>query len=83
MHELQAEPWGPVSIKEMDLAEQNNSMNAKMLRDRFVYIERSGIKDVYLWGAEYWYYRKVVLGEPSVWDEAITKLSKTGLKATK
>jgi hypothetical protein len=23
-----------------------------------------------LWGAEYWYYRKVKLGDPSVWNVA-------------
>ena len=32
--------------------------------------QQTGIKQIDYWGAEYWYYRMVVLHDPSVWNEA-------------
>lgn len=70
--ELQAEAWAPngKSLKEIDLNEQNKSLNAQRLDDRFKYGEATGMRTIYLWGAEYWYYRKVVLNDPSLWNVA-------------
>lgn len=70
--ELQAEPWPPdgKSITQISLAEQNKSLNAVRLADRFKYGEATGMKTIYLWGAEYWYYRLVKLHDPSVWNTA-------------
>lgn len=70
--ELQAEAWAPngKSLKEIDLAEQNKSLNSKRLADRFQYGRATGMREIYLWGAEYWYYRKQVLHDPSLWDVA-------------
>ncbi|HUD08278.1 MAG TPA: hypothetical protein VMQ52_04320 [Candidatus Saccharimonadales bacterium] len=70
--ELQAEPWPPhgESIPQSTLTEQNKSMNATLLKSRISYGEATGMKTIYLWGAEYWYYRLVVLHDPSVWDVA-------------
>jgi hypothetical protein len=70
--ELQAEPWPPhgESITQTTLAEQNKSMNATILKTRIAYGEATGMKTIYLWGSEYWYYRMVVLHDPSVWNVA-------------
>jgi len=70
--ELQAEPWPPEgkSITQISLAEQNKSLDAKTLKARFNYGKATGIKQIMLWGAEYWYYRKEVLHDPSVWNVA-------------
>lgn len=71
IHELQAEPWGPnKGIPEISIAEQNKSLDAKRLKDRFIYGKATGMREVDLWGAEMWYWRKVKLGDPSLWDAA-------------
>ena len=72
IHEMQAEPWTPngKGIVETSLNEQNKSLDAKRFRDRFTYAEATGIRSVDMWGAEYWYYRKVKLNEPDLWNVA-------------
>ena len=70
--ELQAEAWPPhgQTIPETSLAEQNKSINAQRLRDIFQYGKATGMRQVNLWGAEYWYYRLTVLHDPSLWNVA-------------
>jgi hypothetical protein len=70
--ELQAEPWPPhgKNIPDVSLAEQNKSFNAARLKNTIKFAEQTGMKDINLWGAEYWYYRMQVLHDPSVWNAA-------------
>ncbi|HVX24027.1 MAG TPA: hypothetical protein VG992_01650 [Candidatus Saccharimonadales bacterium] len=70
--ELQAEAWPPhgQTIPATSLAEQNKSMNATRLAARIKYGEATGMRTIYLWGAEYWYYRLTVLHDPSLWQVA-------------
>jgi len=70
--ELQAEAWPPngQTIQNTSLAEQNKSLDAKRLKDRFQYGRATGMRQIYLWGAEYWYYRDVKLHDPSLWNVA-------------
>lgn len=72
IHELQAEAWLPegFNMNTASIEEQNKSLNAQRLRDRFEYGRATGIKTVDLWGVEWWYWRKVHLGDPSLWDVA-------------
>lgn len=72
IHELQAETWTPngQSIPETSLAEQNKSLDAQRFKDRIAYGQATGIREMYLWGSEYWYYRLVKLHDPSLWDIA-------------
>lgn len=72
VHELQAEPWPPhgQSLLTTSIEEQNNSLSAKRLKGRFTYAEATGIRNIDLWGAEFWYYRKEKLHEPSLWNTA-------------
>lgn len=71
IHELQAEPWPPNEpITSASPTELNKSMNAKILANRFQYGEATGMKTIDLWGAEYWYYAKVKLHDPSMWNVA-------------
>jgi hypothetical protein len=76
--ELQAEAWPPrgQTIQETSLVEQNKSLNAHRLTARFKYGRATGMRGIYLWGAEYWYYRKVKLGDPSLWKVAQGQFSK-------
>lgn len=70
--ELQAEAWAPnnQSIQQTNLAEQNKSLNAQRLADRFQYGRATGMRQIELWGSEYWYYRLTVLHDPSLWNVA-------------
>jgi hypothetical protein len=70
--ELQAEAWPSrgQTIQSASLAEQNKSLDANRLQDRFQYGRDTGMRQMELWGAEYWYYRKVKLNDPSLWNVA-------------
>lgn len=70
IHELQAEPWLPPGYEMNDPAsvpEQNKSMNAQRLYDRIEYGKATGMKTIDLWGAEWWYWRKTVVHDDSLW----------------
>lgn len=68
LHELQAEPWPPTPLKQTSIEEQNKSMDASRLKERIKYGEATGFRDIYLWGAEWWYWRKVQFNDPSLWN---------------
>lgn len=73
IHELQAEPWPPSGqggIKGISLAEQDQTLSAEKLRENVEFAKDTGMRSIDLWGAEYWYYRKVKLNDPSVWSTA-------------
>ena len=70
--EMQAEAWPPdgQTITNTSLSEQNKSIDALRLKHRFGFAQATGMKDVIMWGAEYWYYRKEILHDPSLWNVA-------------
>ena len=71
IHELQAEAWPPGGvIPGTPLDEQNKSFNAERFKTRVAFGKATGMREIYLWGAEYWYYRKVILNDPSLWQVA-------------
>jgi hypothetical protein len=71
IHELQAEAWPPGGyIPNASLEEQNKSFNAERFKHRVEFGKGTGMREMYLWGAEYWYYRMVVLNDPSLWNVA-------------
>jgi len=74
IHELQTEPWPPngQDITKTSLSEQNKTFNAKTLQSTVQFSKQTGIKNIDLWGAEYWYYRMVKLHDPTVWEIAKT-----------
>jgi hypothetical protein len=78
IHELQAEPWVPdgFELKTAPLSEQNKSMNAERLKARFEYARATGMREIDLWGAEYWYWRKVHFGDPGLWNVAKEEIQK-------
>ena len=70
--EMQAEAWPPnfQTIPETSLKEQNKSINATRLQNRFNFARATGMRNIDMWGAEYWYYRMVKLHDPSLWNVA-------------
>jgi hypothetical protein len=83
IHELQAEPWPPTPLATTSIEEQNKSMDAARLKSRFQYGEATGIKTIYLWGAEWWYSRLVVNHDPSVWNVAKSEFTAARANNTK
>lgn len=75
--ELQAEAWGPngQQLTQISLTEQNKSFNAQRFKDRVAYGKATGMRQIDLWGAEYWYYRLTVLHDPSLWNVAQEEFS--------
>jgi len=68
--ELQAEPWGSKSIKEMSVKEQSKSMDKDKLEKIINYTKQAGFSEAYLWGAEWWYWLKTKHNDNSMWEEA-------------
>jgi hypothetical protein len=66
IHELQAEPWGPRGNPELSIEEQNHSMNAEQLIKCFNEAKQTGLYPIDFWGAEWWYWRLVKHGDPSL-----------------
>ncbi|HSX27318.1 MAG TPA: beta-galactosidase [Patescibacteria group bacterium] len=80
IHELQAEAWMPDGYPINDPAtikEQTKSLDAKRLKDRFEYGRATGMRDINLWGAEWWYWRKVKAHDSSLWDVAKKEFTKS------
>lgn len=75
VHEFQMEPWGTKPIEQMNIAEQNESITAQDISGRFGFARATHIKYVDLWGAEWWYWRKTTLNDPSIWDSVKSNLT--------
>ncbi len=69
IHEMQTEAWPPVAMKDTSIEEQDKSMPPEKLRDRIKYGIDTGMRTIDLWGVEWWYWRKVELNDPRLWDE--------------
>lgn len=80
IHELQAEAWLPEGDFKMnrisDIPEQNKSLNAERLANRIQYGRDTGLREIYLWGVEWWYWQKVKADKPDLWNTARTELAK-------
>ncbi len=57
--ELQAEPWPPNrDIPNTSIEEQFKSMDMDQLNKNLEFARRTGFPQVYIWGAEWWYWMK-------------------------
>jgi hypothetical protein len=66
--ELQAEPWPAEkkSLGQISTEEQIKLFPTSQMAENLDYAEQTGFKEVYLWGAEWWYYMKLN-GESRYW----------------
>lgn len=64
--ELQAEPWFPEPIDHRTPEEWYQTFPAEQLKKNVAFAEQTGIHEVYLWGAEWWYYLKAH-GDDRLW----------------
>lgn len=68
IHELQIEPWGPDATVKLSIDEQNKSMGPKQIHENVEFARKIGKQDIYTWGGEWWYWRKTVQKDPTIWD---------------
>ena len=68
--ELQAEPWCPEGIRDCHWEEQAKTMDLQKFKDNLQFVRKTGLNQVYLWGAEYWYWLKEKQNRPELWREA-------------
>jgi len=68
--EFQAEPWGPKLLYDSPIEEQIKTMNIGQFRYNIDFAKRTGIKEFYLWGGEWWYWMKEKQGKAEMWQEA-------------
>lgn len=76
VHELQVEPWGPVPTKQMTIVEQDESMNPKQIEKNMIFARKIGKPGIYMWGSEWWYWRKTVLHDSQPWDRVKLELQR-------
>ncbi len=72
--ELQGEAWANANLNQLPIKEQLHSMNAQKLEKNIEYARRSGLPEIYIWGAEWWYWLKKQ-GETSLWETAKNKIN--------
>ena len=81
VHELQAEPWGPDATVNLSIQEQNKTMDAERLRSITEFAKQTGMKEVYLWGGEWWYWRLIEHNDTELWDAAKIMLQEANVSA--
>lgn len=84
IHELQTEAWLPpengYAMNDIaSIPEQNKTFDASRLRDRFEYGVNTGMRTIDLWGVEWWYWRKEVAKDPSLWNAAREEIERLSL----
>jgi len=67
--EIQAEPWDPGKLVHTDESRPKTSSPAQM-EEYFLQVRSLGINTIFLWGAEYWFFRKVRFNDISWVDTA-------------
>ena len=72
-----------MTLKEISVDEQYKSLNAERMKDRIDYGVATGMRQINLWGAEWWYWLKAVKGDPSVWNTVKAEIEKANLKNQK
>lgn len=68
--ELQAEPWAEGgSLVDEPIDEQTRNFSVDMMKNNVEFAKRTGLTDIYLWGAEWWYWVKLK-GNSDFWNAA-------------
>ena len=69
--ELQAEPWPADNlwIGDVPFNKQTEKFNAEDMAEIANFAKKTGAEGIYLWGAEWWYFRKIN-GDNSFWEKA-------------
>lgn len=68
--ELQGEPWVGGWTTDAPIDVQLASMNGQILTDNIEFAKKTGMKEVYVWGVEWWYWMNMTQNNPTVWESA-------------
>ena len=68
--ELQAEPWGNGLPSSVTPENERQTMSPEIFESNLDYARRTSLSEVYLWGAEWWYFKKTVQNNSAYWDLA-------------
>ncbi|EKE19959.1 MAG: hypothetical protein ACD_8C00076G0006 [uncultured bacterium] len=68
--ELQGEPWVAGWTIDAPVEVQLASMNSDILKDNIEFAKKTGMKEIYVWGVEWWYYMKIKQNNPTLWETA-------------
>jgi hypothetical protein len=82
VHELQMEPWGSKATVDLSVEEQDKSMSVSQIHKSFTFGRKTGIKLQYLWGGEWWYWRKTHFNDPGPWNAVKQELQKAQTNST-
>ena len=69
--EFQAEPWSPRgSLVNIPIEEQFKSMSFDHWQKNLIYAQQTGFSEIYLWGAEWWFWLKEKMTDDRFWQAA-------------
>jgi len=70
--ELQGEPWGAQQkeLTNLTLDEQFTSFDEQRFQETIAFARKTGFNEIYLWGAEWWYWLKTTQHDPVFWNDA-------------
>jgi hypothetical protein len=68
LSELQLEPWTVVPLSKTPLSEQFKSMNFNRTQTTIDFARKTGFKEVYLWGVEWWYWLRKEHRDERFWE---------------
>ncbi|MEI7890377.1 MAG: hypothetical protein WCI36_00250 [bacterium] len=70
--ELQGEPWVAGWTTDAPVETQLASMNSTILLDNVEFAKKTGMKEIYVWGVEWWYWMKATQNNSTLWEAAKT-----------
>lgn len=73
--ELQLEAWAPNGILNLALEDQLRRLDPEKMRATIDFARRTGIDEIYAWGAEWWW-RLKLKGYPQLWEVAREEFAK-------
>lgn len=68
--EMQAEPWGPMPFQFLSDEERGKTMDLDKFREMIEFSKKTGFREFYLWGVEWWYWEKEVNNNSDIWEQA-------------
>ncbi len=78
--ELQLEPWGKKPLREMTVQDQYQSMDFAATQANIAFAQKTGFKEIYIWGAEWWYWLKEKQKDDRFWELGKELMSSQVLK---
>lgn len=66
--EFQMEPWADLPLPKLENAELDRTLDIEQMKRNLKYAKRTGLDEVYFWGAEWWLYMREARDNPAYFD---------------